>query len=103
VAGTITAVSGLSISVDTASTIPDGRLIGGTIGTGNFVRTISSHVGDNLTVIAPLEGAQVGGSVSMCMGCDKSVVSCNAWHNNLLNFGGEPYIAGKNPFNGRMT
>lgn len=103
VAGIITAISGLSVSVDSGSTITDGRLIGGTISSGNAIRTITGHVGDALTLIAPMENAEVGDVVSLSMGCDKSIVACDAWHNNKLNFGGEPYISGKNPFSGRMT
>lgn len=102
VAGVVTAVSGLNISVDTASTITSGRLIGGTIQANGTVRTITAHSGDNLTLIAPMTIA-INDTVSMSIGCDKSVVACNAWHANLANFGGEPYIAGNNPFSGRMT
>jgi hypothetical protein len=88
--------------VDTASTITNGRLIGGTITRGNSVRTITSHSGDNLTLTAALDSATVGDAVTMNIGCDKSMTACNLWHNNILNYGGEPYISSKNPFNGRI-
>ena len=103
VAGTLTAVNGSSVSVDTASTITNGRLIGGTITLGTSIRTITSHSGDNLTLTAALDSASVGDAVTMNIGCDKSMTACNDWHNNILNYGGEPYISSKNPFIGRIV
>jgi hypothetical protein len=67
------------------------------------VRTINSHAGQALTITGPLVGVGVGDSVLIAMGCDKSLTACNDWHNNLLNYGGEPYIAAKNPFIGRIA
>jgi hypothetical protein len=103
VAGTITAINALSVSVDTASTITSGRLIGGTITVGTQVKTINSHSGDDLTITGPLVGVVVGDTVNLAIGCDKSLTACNTWHANLDNYGGEPYIASNNPFKGRIV
>lgn len=95
---------GLSLSVDAAASISDGRLIGGTLTVGAIVRTITYHVGSSIKITQPLESSVGSGSTcSILIGCDKSLTACNEWHDNIDNFGAEPYIAAHNPFIGRMV
>jgi hypothetical protein len=102
VAGTVTAVNGVNVSVYTASTIPAGRLLGGTIRAGNYSRTIVGQSGDDLELISAID-VSVGDSVDLSIGCNKSTKACDEWHDNINNFGGEPYIPNKNPFSGYMS
>lgn len=102
-AGVVLSASGLSLTISTANTVTNGKLIGGTIDIGNTVRTITEHSGQSITVSQPFEDVSPGDSCSMSIGCDKSLTACDEWHDNLPNFGGEPYIAKDNPFIGRIT
>jgi hypothetical protein len=67
-----------------------------------MVRTITAHTGSAIKITQPIEGASPGDSASLAIGCDKTLTACNDWHANLANFGGEPYIAGVNPFVGTI-
>lgn len=102
-AGVLGSISGLNLVVAAAASITDGRLIGGTITIGATIRTITYHSGANIKITQPIDGAAAGDAVSMSIGCDKSLTACHDWHNNIANFGGEPYIADHNPFTGRMV
>lgn len=103
IAGTIATISGLTITTAAAATVTNGRLIGGIIAVGTSSRTITSHSGDQITVTAQLDDAAVGDSLSLLIGCNKSTTACKDWHNNINNFGGEPYVPKNNPFNGRLA
>ena len=65
-------------------------------------RFITDH--DNasgaITINLPLSGAVVGASVTAFPGCDHSPATCHEKFNNILNYGGFPYIPQKNPMNG---
>jgi len=110
VAGVVTAASGFLVTiddlVDSTANIADGHFTGGMIETGDgFLRYITLHSGTTLTLVRPFQALEdeVNSSpgyanVILYPGCDHTRTTCKAKFNNLSNFGGFPWIPGKNPF-----
>lgn len=61
---------------------------------------IVGHAGANLTLMAPLPGLAAGMSAKLYAGCDRSLSVCGSRFDNVVNFGGFPWIPLKNPFSG---
>lgn len=61
-------------------------------------RGIQAHVGDTLTMTHRLPGLEGLMTVDVYPGCDKKITTCHNKFNNVVNFGGFPYIPQKNPF-----
>jgi uncharacterized phage protein (TIGR02218 family) len=101
VAATVTATSGLTLTIAEASLQDDGFYTGGMIAdsTGKL-RFISIHAGDQITMVRELFGLLDSSSVTLYPGCDRSITTCNDKFDNKDNFGGFPYIPIKNPFTG---
>lgn len=56
-------------------------------------RVIESNNGGSLTLRVPLAFApSAGDTFSISPGCDHSMAACNTKFNNLIHFGGEPYV-----------
>lgn len=66
---------------------------------GSETRMITSFVGETLTVDGPLTDIAVTDTVNVILGCQRVVASCSALHDNIVNYGGTPYIPTKNPIN----
>lgn len=60
-------------------------------------RTILRVSGNTLILTGPTTGVTVGGAVDIILGCNHQTTDCEMLHNNILNFGGQPYIPLKNP------
>jgi len=109
-------ISGITIIVPEAALQSDGFYLGGMIRalTDNSLRWIVNHVGETLTLVRPFEaleeaiagyGINYGGSygaafVKIYPGCDHIRTTCVNDFNNVLNFGGFPWIPSKNPMGG---
>lgn len=104
IAGTVVALSGNVLTIAAAAGYPDGYFVGGMIenGSGDF-RFITSHVGSLVTISRPFNVAVGSTDVTLYPGCDKAVSTCITKFNNLLNFGGFPYIPSSNPFDGGIA
>lgn len=67
-----------------------------------FFRTILRVDADgpdhNLTLAGPTDGLYAAAPAQVVLGCNHQLSDCAAVHDNLLNFGGQPYIPVKNPF-----
>jgi len=91
----------LAITVSNASLQDDGFYTGGMMvlpnGTSRF---LTDHVGDVVTLSRPIETLVGGMTVAIYPGCDHLKTTCIDKYDNLLNFGGFPYIPSRNPFNG---
>lgn len=61
---------------------------------------ITKHIGSAITTGLPLQGAAVGLAVTVYPGCNHSLITCQDKFNNILNYGGFPYIPVKNPMTG---
>lgn len=66
---------------------------------------IVGHVGNSVTIRFPLPGAKVGNAIRVVRGCDHlwkradgSFGDCHTVFDNALNYGGEPFVGEKNPF-----
>lgn len=63
-------------------------------------RSIMRVTGDVLTLAGPTTGLAITGTVDVVLGCNHQAGAsgdCAAVHNNILNFGGFPYIPQTNP------
>lgn len=110
--------NGLQITVPEAAGEDDGYYIGGMIrAPDETLRMIIGHSGSVLTLIRPLDsltaaivgtgygmgyGEGYGGTVAVKIypGCDRLRSTCKNKFNNLLNYGGFPWIPSKNPMGG---
>jgi uncharacterized phage protein (TIGR02218 family) len=72
-----------------------GEVIGRTSGER---RLITSSTSDRLGIAYPFRLLAPGDSIDFYPGCDHSVATCKAKFNNVVNFGGFPFIPSKNPF-----
>ncbi len=102
---TVSAIAGNKITLN-AGWLPVGftysdfetGTVSWTSGLGSEVRTImrmtSSEV---LYVDALLRDLAPGDPVSMILKCARTVENCRRLHNNIVNFGGQPYIPRLNP------
>lgn len=108
--GVVTAVNGFTVTIqvltDSNGSVADGYLTGGMIETADgFLRYITKHAGTQLTLVRPFPALEeeVSSSsglanVTLYPGCDHTRTTCKDKFNNLDNFGGFPWIPGKNPF-----
>lgn len=99
VAGTVSVISGNTITVPIAAGYGAGYFMSGYAVFGQEIRLIIVHSGALLTLNGPFsENIEVGSSVMMYPGCDKQFSTCRDRFNNELNFGGFTHIPLKNPF-----
>lgn len=98
VAATVLAVDGVTVYLDTSLT--SGHYVGGMLekANGSSKLMILNNVGNELNLIysATLEAGDI---VHLYQGCDKQLGTCNNRFNNVLNFGGFPWMPSKNPTN----
>lgn len=100
---TLTGVTTATVSAAAFATQADGWWAGGfiewTTNTGLVeVRFIISHVGEVVTLLTP-SNVVVGTVVATYPGCNHTLDDCENKHHNLDNYGGQPYIPPKVPFN----
>ena len=88
------------ISVNGLDLQPNGYFVGGYIVLGSAKRAIIAHVGNNITLTSPFDEVNVGATANVYPGCDHTFETCRDQFNNEENFGGFPWIPGKNPFGG---
>jgi len=100
VAGTVSAISGNTVTVSAASAQPNGYYLGGMIMHNGVLRMIVNHVGSVLTLFRPLPGLAVSNAVTIYPGCDRSLATCISKFDNRANFGGFPWLPQKNPMGG---
>lgn len=103
--GVVTAVGGNTVSATAFDALADGWFNGGfiefEIPSGMTERRmVLNHVGPVLTIMGLPVGISVGDTVSAFPGCDRTVDTCIAKFNNLVNYGGFPHSPGRNPFDG---
>lgn len=87
-----------------AGSFPAAKFLGGLIewdgDLGREVRQIVDRNGNTLTVDASISSDLVdGGDVDVVLGCGRNMADCEDLHDNILNYGGMPYIPFYNPIN----
>lgn len=108
--GTITAISGLVLTVGAASSAPEADYYkAGVIEWNGLFGFIIAHNGSSLTLLSPMPGLQAAfdlsasEAVQIAPGCNLSRSQCVSRFDNVLNFGGFPYMTEKNPFTIRIV
>lgn len=100
-AGTVSAVAGAVVTVTGANAQADGWWVGGMLrGPDGTTRMIVAHAGNNLTISRAIAGLAVSDAVLIYPGCDHTRGTCHTKFNNVLNYGGFPWIPQVNPFGG---
>ena len=51
-----------------------------------------------ITMGGPIVGMEAGDTVAVILGCNQQMADCADLHNNINDFGGQPWIPTKNPF-----
>lgn len=109
VEGTISAITGTTVTVPGLDAYPDGRFRGGMIrAPDGVVRFIVGHVGNVVTLSRPFQqlvdlfAATGPGTVEVKVypGCRHNMGDCIDIFDNLPNYGGFPWIPQKNPMGG---
>lgn len=104
-----TAASGYTVTIEgDSNTQVDGYYNGGILDDGFGKRYITRHVGNTLTLMQPsrylIDNMDSSGiSVTLYPGCAHNTTDCADKFNNLVNYGGFPYIPTKNPFANEIT
>jgi uncharacterized phage protein (TIGR02218 family) len=101
--GLISAVSGVEIHASAFDSGVDGYLTNGYVEIGNMRRMIIHHVGDKVTLIAPmLLPLVIGDAISAYPGCARTHSDCVNKFSNGPRFLGFEMIPTRNPFNGLL-
>jgi len=105
VTATIQALGGTSITAAAFAGKETGWFAGGfvewEIYPGTFERRgIDQHSGSTITLMALTDGLQVGQTIRAYAGCNRTANVCSSKFNNHLNYGGDPNLMGKSPFDG---
>jgi hypothetical protein len=66
---------------------------------GRETRMITAVLDGLITLDGPAGELQIGDPVDVILGCPRVIASCVSLHDNILNYGGTPYIPLKNPIN----
>jgi len=104
--GTATGISGVTVTVPEAAASADGFYTSGLFEFAGAMEMIDAHVGDQLTLAAPVIGladeiaASGSAAVGIMRGCDKSFATCRDAFANDDNHGGFPHMT-ISPFDGR--
>lgn len=88
------------LEVTGANAYANGWFTGGMIEYAGGYRFILAHTGNTITLSRPLAGLVAGLTIQLYAGCDHSKETCNTKFNNIINFGGFPWVPDKNPYNG---
>ena len=100
VSGTLVSVSGFDLN-----SLGTGYFAGGMLVYNGVYRHIVSHEGSTLILIRDFRLLADAGPVTVSLhpGCDHTRPTCLAKFNNVLNFGGFPWMPSKNPFGNDVT
>lgn len=98
---TISAITNVTqLTVDAAAGFDDGYFNAGIAEIDGIMRLIISHVGDQISLNRNLPGLEVGDSINLYPGCDRSAGTCDSKYSNVENYGGFDFMPGKGPFDG---
>jgi len=100
--GTISGINNNVITATEWAGFADGSFVGGYVEFGTERRAIIGHVGANLTLNASLTDIVVTDSVDAFLGCAHDLNDCINKFNNVVNYGGFPFVPGRNPFGGTI-
>lgn len=96
--GTITTISGTTITSSAFSAKADGYFTAGILIVGNAKRLILSHTTNTITISRPILSAAAGNSFTAYAGCDHLPTTCLNKFDNIYNYGGVEFLPDDNPF-----
>lgn len=112
----VAGLSGLTLTIPDAALQPDGYYLGGMVRLYNTLRMITSHYGDQIVITREIHGAaeqlaatgyglayglDYGRAAAVLYpGCNRVRSTCINKFDNVLNYGGFPWIPARNPFGG---
>lgn len=98
----VTALDGSSITANLPAGLASDWFSGGYIeferNGYNELRGLRAQNVNILHLFGGTTGLQVGQSVTLYPGCDRTIATCNDKFSNHLNYGGQPHIPGKSPY-----
>ena len=101
--GNVISSSGNDIDVSGISTNGAQWAIGGFVkapaGGDADARLVIAQAGDTLTLLLPFSITVLNTAVDVFAGCKHDLTTCQNKFNNVINYGGFPYIPRNNPFN----
>jgi uncharacterized phage protein (TIGR02218 family) len=88
----------LTVAAGLSGTYPDGWMQGGyvEVAGGTDFRSITSHVGNVLTLTTPLSTPPT--TITVFAGCAHDLTTCGTKFANAINFGGWPFVPTRNIF-----
>lgn len=91
--------SGITLSL---TGLPDGWLSGGYLEwSDNGIterRGLKAHKGAEIGIFGGTQGLAAGMGITLYPGCDRTIQVCNDKFGNALNYGGQPHMPGKSPY-----
>ncbi len=97
--GTVQAISGNTVTVLGLSSKGVGWAVGGYISASDLdFRLVLSQDGDVLTLMLPFFADPTGLTVDVYAGCSHNRTDCEDKFNNIINYGGFPFVPRVNPF-----
>jgi hypothetical protein len=101
--GVVETVAGVTITLEAPPTTANDLAAGEIVNLRNGERRmILSNNGTVVSLGYPFVDLQPGDAVEMVRGCPHDLASCKAKFNNVINYGGFPYIPADNPFEGKL-
>jgi hypothetical protein len=105
-AANVVSVSGNDIGVSGVGAAGAGFFDGGFVktpaGGNDDARLILASSGDTLTLLLPFSVDVLGTDVDVFAGCTHDLAICSSKFDNVVNYGGFPFIPRKNPFNSTL-
>jgi uncharacterized phage protein (TIGR02218 family) len=102
VAAVVTELDGTSITATYPGELPADWFSGGyvewVIDGVKERRGLRAQEGYKVGLFGGSQGFSVGQAVTLFPGCDRTIATCNNKFNNVLNYGGQPHMPGKSPF-----
>lgn len=101
---TITALTGNTVTVSAVGGKPDAWFDGGYVkweinDDGTIERRmIETHIGLVLTMFGLTDGMEIGDTLSLYPGCDRTPGTCQSKFSNIANYGGFDFMPGQTPF-----
>ena len=100
---TVASMSGSTMNIVSNGGRADGHFSGGYVSWASpqghvEERMVLSHTGTALQLTFPFSEDPTGDAVVVYAGCKHTTTDCSTKFNNLINYGGMPYIPEKHPF-----
>ncbi|MEX6145610.1 phage BR0599 family protein [Providencia hangzhouensis] len=98
----IVSLDGATITVAFPGTFADGYFSGGYVEWDDDGYTerrgLRVHSGNQLSLFGGTDRLAIGMRLNLFPGCDRTIKTCNDKFNNTLNYGGQPHMPGKSPY-----